>query len=145
MGLRVGDTAFPLEGADVNGNPIALSDFRGKVVVVDFWATWCKPCVEMIPHEKKMVERMKGRPFVLLGVSVDADREVFQEFLNRRDIRWPNILDGHNGPNAAKWEIYRFPTIHVIDAKGVIRHRDIAGPDLEQAVDKLVAEAEQGK
>src|SRR5438477_7883977 len=74
-GLAVGKPAPSLEGADVDGKFLGLSDFRGKVVAVDFWATWCGPCRRMIPHEKELVKRMQGRPFVLLGVSDDRSED----------------------------------------------------------------------
>ena len=144
-GIRVGNTALPVEGNDVTGKPITLDDYRGKVVVVDFWATWCKYCVQMIPHEKELVKRMEGRPFVLLGVSVDTNPFELKTFLDKHEMKWPNIFDGRNGPNTAKWEIFQFPTVYVIDAKGVIRYRDIDGPQLDRAVEKLVAEAESGQ
>src|SRR5881397_2162529 len=71
---RVGQPAPEIEGEDIDGNRMKLSDFRGKVVVLDFWGFWCSYCVRWIPHEKAMVERLKGRPFVLLGVNSDRNR-----------------------------------------------------------------------
>src|SRR5262245_22873363 len=144
-GLRVGNSARPLAGTDVEGRPISLAEFRGRVVVVDFWATWCKYCVEMIPHEKQLVKRMAGRPFVLLGVSADSTPEKLRSFLQRQQIPWPNIYDGNNGPLCASWEIEGFPAIFVIDAEGVIRFRDLRGAELDEAVEKLVREAENKK
>src|SRR5262249_14827783 len=144
-GLRVGNAARPLAGNDVNGRPVSLAEYRGKVVVVDFWATWCKYCVEMIPHEKQLVKRITGRPFVLLGVSADTEAETLRSFLERKQIPWLNIFDGRNGPNCGTWEIEGFPSIFVIDHEGVIRYRDVRGADLDDAVEKLVKEAEGRK
>src|SRR4051794_21929179 len=64
-----------VEADDVDGKPMKLSECRGKVIVVSFWATWCGPCMGMVPDEKALVERMKGRPFALIGVNCDDDRE----------------------------------------------------------------------
>ena len=60
-----------IEGDDFDGTRFKLSDYRGKVVAVSFWASWCKPCRELIPHERAIVERFQGRNFVLLGVNID--------------------------------------------------------------------------
>jgi thiol-disulfide isomerase/thioredoxin len=143
-GLAVGKSAPSLEGADVNGKFLGLSEFRGKVVAVDFWATWCGPCRRMIPHEKQLVKRMQGRPFVLLGVSDDRTDDALKDFIKKEGITWPNIFDGYGGPITRAWKVSGFPTVHLIDVHGVIRYFDIDGEDLDKAVEKLVAEAEAG-
>lgn len=142
VGLKVTNTAPELEGADAYGKKLRLSDYRGQVVVVDFWATWCGPCREMIPHNIALVERMKGKPFVLLGVSADSNADDLRQFLDRGNLPYPSIFDGRMGPIAAAWKIEYFPTIFVIDHKGVIRYKDLHGRDLDRAVERLVQETE---
>lgn len=142
---QVGQPAPPLEGADADGKPLKLSDFRGKVVVVDFWATWCGPCCDLIPHEKELVQRMQGRPFVLLGISNDNEAKDLKSLVEKRQINWPNLFDGYAGPQTKAWGVGQFPTMHVVDAKGVVRYLDVEGSALDSAVDKLVKEAESGK
>lgn len=143
--VEVGKPAPPIEGTDVDGRPVKLSEFRGKVVVVDFWATWCGPCRKLIPHEKALVKRMQGRPFVLLGVSNDDDLADLRNLVQKEQIAWPNIYDGRGGPITRTWGPDGFPTFYLIDAKGVIRYLDINPNELDKAVDTLVAEAEAGK
>ena len=75
QGPRVGSPAPDLEGVDFEGQRFKLSDYRGKVVVVSFWASWCKPCCDLIPHERALVNRFAGRNFVLLGANVDDNRD----------------------------------------------------------------------
>ena len=70
--LAVGRVAPEIERQDIDGKPMKLSEYRGKVVVLCFWGTWCGPCMAMVPLEKALVERLKGRPFALLGINSDS-------------------------------------------------------------------------
>ena len=141
--LEIGCIVPELEAEDVDGKPLKLSDFRGKVVVISFWATWCGPCMGMVPDEKALVERMKGRPFVLLGVNGDEDRELAKSVSAKVGITWRSFWNERpHGPISLKWGVSSWPTVYVIDATGVIRNDNLRGPDLDKAVELLVAEAE---
>jgi thiol-disulfide isomerase/thioredoxin len=139
-GLKIGDLALELQGTDVNGKTIDLKEYRGKIVVVDFWATWCGPCREETPHNKNLAQKMAGKPFTILGVSADSSGSELKDFLDRWQITWPNIFDGRHGPNCQTWKIDYFPTVFVLDHNGVIRYKDLRGRDLERAVERLVEE-----
>jgi thiol-disulfide isomerase/thioredoxin len=143
--LSVGKTAPNIEGEDTGGKKLKLSDYRGKVVVVDFWATWCGPCRAMIPHEKDLVKRLKDQPFVFLGVNADGERQTAQKFIEKEEMRWRNFFDGEHGPITTAYRIQYFPTIYVLDTSGVIRYRDVRGPDMDQAVEELLKEAKGAK
>jgi len=123
VGLSVGQTAPALAGTDTAGQSVKLSDYKGKVVLLDFWATWCPPCREMVPHSKELAKRFEGQPFALLGVSVDNGPDELRDFMQQKDMTWTNIFDGAGGPVAKAWKINGYPTIFVIDAKGVIRFK----------------------
>jgi thiol-disulfide isomerase/thioredoxin len=120
--LSIGRIVPELDGEDLDRKPLKLSDFRGKVVVVSFWATWCSPCMQLVPHEKALVEKMKGRPFVLIGVNGDDDREKARAVAASEGMTWRSFWSGgrtHGIP--VQWGVKEWPTIYVIDANGVIR------------------------
>jgi RNA polymerase sigma factor (sigma-70 family) len=148
--LAIGRTAPEIKGEDIDGKALKLSDHRGKVVVLVFWATWCGPCVRMIPHERELVKRLKDKPFVLLGINGDRDRAVLRRWLVKNPLPWRSWWDGRNenddsGPIARAWNVSSWPTVYVLDRRGVIRHRDVHGKDLDKAVDDLLKETEQGQ
>lgn len=140
--LAVGQIAPDIVGEDIDGKPFKLSDYRGKVVVVTFWATWCPHCMTMVPAERALVKRLQGKPFVLLGVNGDEDRAAVKEAVKQKEISWRSWWDGDKsgGPIAAKWNIVGWPTIYVLDHKGVIRFKDLRGKELDSAVEKLIEE-----
>jgi len=99
----------------------------------------------MLPHEKELVERLKNEKFALLGINSDGTAEELKKILADRGITWRQAVDeSTSGPLATKWNVHGWPTIFVIDAKGVIRFRDVRGKEMEEAVQKLLAEAKAG-
>jgi hypothetical protein len=100
----------------------------------------------MYPHERSLVKRLADKPFALLGINSDLDREELKKVLKKEQITWRSWWDGGgpNGPIARKWNIRGWPTIYVLDAKGVIRHCGIRGKALDEAVDKLLQEIDSG-
>jgi thiol-disulfide isomerase/thioredoxin len=141
--LAVGMTAPNVESQDLEGNKVALKDYRGKVVVLDIWATWCPPCRAMIPHEREMVKKLKGQPFVLVSISADEKKETLKEFLDKESMPWTHWWNGATGGVLKDWNIRFFPTIYVLDAKGVIRAKNVRGKELEDTVEKLLAEGKK--
>ena len=97
----------------------------------------------MYPHERSLVEKLKDKPFALLGINSDP-KERLQTIIDDKTITWRSWWDGGNtnGPIATRWNVRGWPTIYVLDHKGVIRHKDIRGERLETAVDELLAEME---
>jgi thiol-disulfide isomerase/thioredoxin len=151
--LGIGRTAPEIEGEDIDGKPMKLSDFRGKVVVVTFWATWCGPCMARVPHKKALVEKMKDRPFVLIGVNADDDREKVKTVSAKEGIRWRSFWNGGASKGIpVQWGIRSWGTTYVIDANGVVRDdslvylHDLYFSDTpDKMVETLVAEAEKAR
>jgi hypothetical protein len=97
----------------------------------------------MIPGEKAMVKRFADRPFALVGINSDGDRSVLAKIMKAHGITWRNAVDGStSGPLATKWNVSGWPTVYVLDAKGVIRFRDVRDEEMEKTVEALLKEAE---
>ncbi len=94
----------------------------------------------MIPHEREMVKRLADQPFTLLGINSDESRSALEQTLKEQEIAWPQLYDGTpgKGPVANSWNVHAWPTIYVFDHEGVIRHRGLRGPQLEDAVVELL-------
>jgi thiol-disulfide isomerase/thioredoxin len=148
VGPVVGNPAPEIAGKDLDGKPLSLQEFRGKVVMLSFWAGWCKPCLHLIPHEQEVQKRFEGKPFVLLGVNKDDTIEKGRQAQEHYGVTWRSFWDGDNAIVAA-YEVDAYPYVFVIDHKGVIRYvaRGVS-PSVEREIDKmldaLVKDAEAG-
>ena len=98
----------------------------------------------MYPHERSLVKRLADKPFALLGINSDRDREDLKKVMEKENITWRSWWDGGStgGPIARKWNVHGWPTIYVLDTKGVIRFKNVRGEAMDKAVDTLLEEAE---
>jgi thiol-disulfide isomerase/thioredoxin len=141
---ELGRPAPEVVSQDLNGKKVKLSDLRGKVVVLDIWATWCPPCRRMIPHTRKLVEKMKDRPFVFVSISVDAKKETVVDFKKENSMPWTHWWNGLGGI-VNDWDVEGYPTIYVLDTKGVIRARidEADNEAVEKAVEQVMKETKK--
>jgi thiol-disulfide isomerase/thioredoxin len=135
-----------LTGTTVDGSKFTTKDWKGKVVLVDFWATWCGPCIRELPRVKKIYLDQHAKGLEILGVSCDSDAAELKGFLDKnKDMPWPQLFDKDQNPKlewsplAKEWGINAIPTMFLIDRKGILRSTD-AREDFETAIPKLLEE-----
>ena len=102
LNLAIGKPAPEIDGVDVEGRPLKLSDYRGKVVLLLYWGSWCGPCMQQVPQERELTARYKGRPFTVLGVNCKEPAENARATMEKEGMTWPSWHDGeeHGGPSS---------------------------------------------
>jgi thiol-disulfide isomerase/thioredoxin len=109
----------------LSGEQVSLQSLQGKVVLLDFWGTWCGPCVESVPELRQLHKKYANDPsFVLIGISSDRDDEVWREFTEKNKMVWPNYRDKDHRILRA-FRVATFPTYVILDHEGIIRHRSV--------------------
>jgi thiol-disulfide isomerase/thioredoxin len=126
---------------DLAGKPLSIANYKGKVLLIDFWATWCGPCVAELPNVLKTYEQYHGKGFDIIGISLDQDRSKLESFLQRRSMTWPQYFDGQGWGNALalKYGIEAIPATFLLNGEGKIIGKDLRGEDLQQAVSKALS------
>jgi len=131
------------EVTTTDGQRVSLDDFKGKVVLLDFWATWCGPCREALPHMKDIAKKFQGQPLVILSVSLDDNEDKWKEFVSKNGMTWLQYRDGgFTGPISTLFEVRAIPHTFSIDADGVLQDEQI-GDASEGKLKKLLARARE--
>ena len=124
----------------VDGSEVDLATLRGKVVLVDFWATWCPPCVEEVPELVATYEKFKDQGFAIVGISLDEDKAALEKFTTENKMTWPQFFDGKGWENelAKRFKIQSVPTMWLLDREGKLIDASPRG-NLQQAVEAAIA------
>jgi thiol-disulfide isomerase/thioredoxin len=157
--LGVGKTVADVEADDLDGRKMKLADFRGKVTLVVFWASWCGPCMGDVPHELALLKQYEGKAFAIVGVNCDKDRDTARKAVASAGIAWRSFQsfserENIGGPIGRKWNVTEWPTLYLLDGDGVVRFKgqqlrtlrfkpsknDLV-PFLDEAVERLITEA----
>jgi thiol-disulfide isomerase/thioredoxin len=138
--------APPFIVTTVDGRHISMDELEGKVVLLDFWATWCAPCREALPHIRDVAKKFQDQPFVILSVSLDTDEQKWKEFIGKNEMTWPQYRDGgFSGPIAKMFAVTAIPHTFTIDADGVLQDEHIGDASIEGKLKKLVARARESQ
>ena len=121
-----GDRAPEFRLQALDGRSVSLSDFRGKVVMVHFWATWCPPCVEELPLLAKLYPALSGNDFEMLAISVDDGANAVKAFLLQNNLQVPVLLNSDRSV-ASLYGTFKFPETYIVDRQGIVRYK-VIGP-----------------
>jgi peroxiredoxin len=124
---RIGNPAkeFSVQDSD---RKVSLDQFRGQIVVLNFWATWCPPCLEELPSLMTMQDRMRGRGVVVVGVSIDVDQDAYHRFLKQQGINFLTVRDPQQKV-AGLYGTTGWPETYIIDRQGVLRRKFVGAVD----------------
>jgi thiol-disulfide isomerase/thioredoxin len=136
-----GEQAMEIALPSLNGDTLKLSSLKGKVVLLDFWASWCGPCRISNRHLIKLYAKYKSQGFEIFGVSVDNDPKDWKKAVQKDKVTWLQVNDKEMGEasTAMKWNIGSLPTSYLINKEGKLVGMDLEGKDLEAAVKDLLS------
>jgi len=138
--IRIGGLAPDFTGNTPDGRKLSLSDFKGKYVMIDFWASWCGPCRNENPFVVKLYKKYKVKNFEILGVSLDGNGEKWKNAIKADGLLWPQISDlkGWESDFATLYSITEIPQAYLLDKEGKIVARNLRGNDLEKKLAEIL-------
>lgn len=135
--------APPFTITALDGRSVSLDDFQGKVVLLDFWATWCEPCREALPHMKEIAKKFQGQPLVMLSISLDSNEKAWKDFVAKNAMTWLQYRDGgFTGPIARLFNVDAIPHTFTINSDGILQQENVGDAAIEGKLKKLCARAE---
>lgn len=138
--VKKGKPAPEISLKDISGQTVSLSSFKGKVVLIDFWASWCMPCRKNNPKLVALYEKFKGEGFEILGVSIDKDNADWKTAIEKDRLSWTQVVDnaGWNAQSTIDYGVEGIPASFLVDQEGIIRGVDLEGKELESMIKKLL-------
>lgn len=138
--LRPGAVFPDFEAQDITGAPLSLAKYKGKVVLVDFWATWCGPCVDELPNVIAAYKKYHDKGFEIIGISLDKDEAALKRFIGEHAMNWSHYFDGQGWQSklGRKYGVNSIPATYLVDGDGKIVARDLRGQALEKELERLL-------
>lgn len=133
--------AFPdFAEKDIKGAPISISQYKGKVVLVDFWATWCGPCVAELPNVQAAYAKYHPKGFEIVGISLDQSADKLKSFITEKNMTWQQYFDGRGWESklGKKYGVNSIPATYLLDGDGKIVAKNLRGPALERELERLL-------
>jgi len=139
--LAVGKKFPDFNEKDTNGKPLSVANYKGKVVLIDFWATWCGPCVKELPAVQAAYDKHHSKGFEIIGISLDSDRAKLDKFVKEKNMPWQQFFDGQGWKNklSTQYGVNSIPATYLLDGNGVIIGKNLRGEALEAAVAKALS------
>jgi peroxiredoxin len=128
----------------IDGRQLSMDDLQARVILIDFWATWCQPCREALPHIRDVARKFHSEPLVILSVSLDTDEKKWREFVVKNEMTWPQYFDnGFGGSMARMFGVNAIPHTFTIDADGIVQEEKIGDSSIEGKLKKLFVRARE--
>ncbi len=141
--LQLPGNPILVEGKTVGGEAFNIDSLKGKVVLVDFWATWCGPCVAELPHLQELYTAYQPKGFEVVGISLDTDKAELESFIKAREVKWPILFEESDGAGwgnkiASHYGISAIPTMILVGRDGKVISTSLRGPALDEELEKLL-------
>jgi thiol-disulfide isomerase/thioredoxin len=142
--LELPGNAMEINGTEIDGSKFDWAKYRGKVVLVDFWATWCGPCIGELPNVRRNYDLYHDKGFDVVGISLDSDRQKLEEFVVKEELPWASIYEGGgwDTPMAVYYGINSIPRAILVDKQGKVVSMEARGPVLDKLLVELLGPAE---
>jgi thiol-disulfide isomerase/thioredoxin len=138
--LQIGRRAPDFKAQTIQGDSVALSDFRGKIVLLDFWATWCGPCLPYIPNLRELHEKYDSQQFQLIGIAFNQEQSEVRQMMDDKNMRWPQVVltDRFRSDIANRYNINSIPQLYILDEEGKIIAKNVPRNQLVEVVGEIL-------
>jgi thiol-disulfide isomerase/thioredoxin len=129
-----------LQFESIDGSPVDLAALRGKVVLIDFWASWCPDCIRETPTVRSVYQKFKDKGFAVIGISLDKDRQAMSNYIAKKLIPWPQYFDGKGWANdfATRFGVRAIPELWLINQRGEVVATDVSANQLEAKLSQMI-------